>query len=99
MKFKRITARDFANLFGTDLKTINSFCGPEIRRSSLAYRNLNSRERDAVILNILKKINSVDIPISGHANKKRWREGWRENLKSFKKNKYDSTELVPKFIR
>lgn len=99
MKFKKITARDFAKLFGTDLETINNFCGSEIRTSSLAYRNLNSRERDGVILNILKKINSVDLPISGPVNKKRWRAGWKENLQSFKKNKYDLTVLVPKFIR
>ena len=99
MRFRKLIIRDYAELLGEDVGTINNLCGTEIKKSNLAFRKLTPDERDDIILNVLKRIDSDDLPIAGPKNKNRWEKGWGENLINFKKRNYDLTELVPKFIR
>lgn len=99
MKFKKLSTSDFAKLLGDEDKTVRDLCRHEIRKNVLEFRKLSQEEKDQVVLAILKRVNSFGLAVSGSGNKKRWAKGWSENLKSFKNNKYDLTELVPKFIR
>lgn len=94
-----LTPEDFAHSFGTTVEDIPDECRELIAQTDFRYRILEGNERDKVILNVLKKIESDQQVISAPERQDVWQRGWAENLQDFIKSGYDLNKLVPKFIR
>ncbi|OGZ25817.1 MAG: hypothetical protein A2W71_00465 [Candidatus Nealsonbacteria bacterium RIFCSPLOWO2_02_39_8] len=95
----KLAIRDFANLLGTTIDDISENCKSLINKFDFRYRKLNSSERDAVILKVIKKIDSGELSFSGKERESSWETGWSENFNNFIKSDCDIAELVPKYIK
>lgn len=91
--------KDFAKMFGITVDDIPRDCRALIRRCDFRYRKLESNERDKVILDALKKIDTDQQVIGAPERYNTWQNGWEDNLKEFIKSNYDLEKLTPKFIR
>jgi len=96
---REVTPADFARSFGTTAAEIEKYCGELISRSNFRYRVLAGEERDRVILNVLKKLDTDRQVIGSPERQAAWESGWKENLDDFKQHGYDLNKLVPRFIR
>ncbi len=94
-----LTIEDFARLFGTTVTDIAESCKELIDTMDFRYKRLSGTDRDKVILNILKKIDSTDLSVSGEERKPEWERGWGENLHDFVNSGYDVSKLVPKYFK
>lgn len=95
----KLTIDDFARLFGTIAADIDDSCKELIDTTDFRYERLSGAERDKVILNILKRIDSADLVVSGDDRKPDWEKGWAENLHDFIDSGYDVSKLVPKYFK
>ena len=89
----------FARLFGTAVNDIPDDCQELIAQGDFRYRMLEGDERDRVLLDVLKRIDSGQFSVAGKEGKARWEKGWSENLESFIEHGHDLSTLVPKYIR
>jgi hypothetical protein len=94
-----LTITDFAGLFGAAEQQLPPACTDLIIKSDWGYSVLEGRERDVVVLDLLKRIQRRDFSIVNPADKSRWLRGWDENLKSFLKSGGADDALAPKYIR
>ena len=90
---------DFAFLFGITVAQLPDDCRALINKFDFGYHYLDSEEKDRLILRILKRIDSPDLPVAGEKGKPRWENGWQENLDNFKASNFDVHGLIPKYIR
>lgn len=90
---------DFAHLFGTTIDDIPDDCRELIAEMDFQYRELSGDERDNVLLNIIKKLDSDQLTVVGRKKRVIWEKGWSENLKNFLQKNYDINELTPKYYR
>jgi SAM-dependent methyltransferase len=98
-RFHHLTVADLAGLFGTTAEEIEKSCGGLICKLDLRYEKLPIRDRDRLILEILKKIDSPDLPVAGQSRMEDWERGWAENLRDFIESGYDLNKLVPKYFK
>ena len=70
-----------------------------ISTCDFSYQTLSKEESDNVVLEVIKKIDSNSMPISGEERKEQWEKGWSENLHNFVRCKFDLAELTPKYYR
>lgn len=98
-KTHEVTLEDFACSFGTTVEEIPDDCRELIARNDFRYEILTGEERDKVILNVLKKIESDQQIIGAPERQTTWEKGWEENLQDFVNSGYDLNKLVPRFIR
>ena len=96
--WSKLGISDFAFLFGIAAAELPDDCRALINKLDFSYRNLGSEEKDRLILRILKRIDSPDLPVAGEKSKPRWESGWQENLDNFKASNFDVRELIPKYI-
>jgi len=96
---RSLTLPDFARLFGTTQDDIPDSCRQVIARTDLRCRRLAGRERDEVLLRVLKTIESDSLTVVGPQRKPVWEQGWSENLRNFVASNYDLNELLPKFVK
>lgn len=94
-----VTLGDFACSFGTTVEDIPRDCREFIAKTDFSYKVLTVKERDTVILNVLRKIESDQQIIGAPERQTAWEKGWGENLQDFIKSGYDLNKLVPRFIR
>lgn len=94
----KLNLSDLARLFGGTEEEITVLCG-EISRLDLRYRTLQGKERDELIISILRRIDSPDLPVSGEDRLPDWEKGWGENLQEFVQSGYDVEKLVPKYFK
>ena len=97
--FGQITLDDVSRLFGGPKNEIVNLCSRELAEADLRYRKLSSPERDALLLGILKRIDSLDLPSAGEERKGDWENGWQENLDDFIQSGHDVAALVPKYFK
>lgn len=90
---------DFARLFGVPTDALPASCRALIASGDFQYRSLTREERDRVLLDVLRRIDSGQFTTAGEAGKPRWEKGWAENLDGFRKSGADLSQLVPKYIR
>jgi hypothetical protein len=95
----KVSAEDFASSFATTPEEIEQYCGDLIGTKNFGYRALEAKERDEVILYVLKKIESDTQIVGGPGREQAWEKGWAENLQDFTNSGFDLDKLVPKFIR
>jgi len=94
-----VTVEDFAHFFGTTAEDIPEDCQELIAKTDFRYRILEGKERDKVLLAVLKKIEADQQIVGTEERQTTWEKGWAENLQDFIKSGYDLNKLVPKFIR
>lgn len=99
MTRKVLKVNDFANLLGIKTSDIDQECKTLIKKNKLKYREISLEERDKIMLDILKKLDSNCFLRAGVAKKKLWERGWKENLLNFIKQKYTVNSLVPKYYK
>ena len=99
MKTYDITVDDFARSFDIDAKDIPDECKEFIAKTDFKYRIIEGKERDEVILDSLKKLETDEQKIGAPERQNIWEKGWSENLEDFIKSNGDLTKLIPKFIR
>jgi hypothetical protein len=91
-KLYKVAVEDF-NSIGFD----SSFFLEKLKLFNLSYRFMSPKERDDVVLTILKYLDSSDVVVSGSHRKNQWENGWGENYKEYlKTRKLDS--MVPKYF-
>ncbi len=96
---QRISADDFAAFLGITTSELFPDCRALIETFNSQYQILGGKERDGIILDILKKIASSDLTKAGNEGKARWQKDWDNTLKEFIDNGYDICTLVPIFLR
>jgi hypothetical protein len=96
---KRLTAEDFANLFGVMSNELGDSCRAFIDGKDFNYRALNKKEHDEIILDVLKRLDSGSLDASSAARQKKWEVGWKENLDAFIESGYAPSALLPKYVR
>lgn len=97
---KALTIRDFANLFGIPVEKVPQNCAEIVSQNNFSFSPVDYKQRDEIILMILKNINSGSLfSAGGDESKKIWEERWTEKLAGFKKSGYNLTELIPEFFR
>lgn len=93
-----LKAIDFADIFGTTVDLLPDSCRQQIAAGNWNYRILAGTERDAVILDLLSRIESRRLTFVENEDKSRWEKGWNENLEAFKASgRLD--DLLPKYLR
>lgn len=78
-----LTLDDFARSFGTNIEDIPNDCRKLITKTDFKYKLLVGKERDKVILDVIKKIESDQQIIGAEERQGVWAKGWAENLEDF----------------
>ena len=95
----RLTKHDLAGLFGTTADRLPDPCLEKIARGDWQYQPVDDEERDAIVLDLLGRIESRKLSTVGNEDKTRWLKGWGENLQAFREQNGSLEALVPKYIR
>lgn len=95
----RMTAEDFAAAFGTTVGDLPDACRELIANTDFRYRILEGDERDRIILDVLRKIETDQQKIGAPERTGVWEKGWTENLRAFQDSGHDLKSLVPRFLR
>ncbi|MTV49679.1 hypothetical protein GJ688_11905 [Heliobacillus mobilis] len=94
---RSVTAKDFADIFGTTEEDINAKCGEMLQRDNFQYDTVEGKERDQIIVSVLKELEGKPFSVSGQERQIQWEKGWRENLDVFLRSG-DIRDLTPKYI-
>ena len=70
----------FAICFGIDADQMPDDCRALINQSDFRYRVLEGKERDQIVLTVLKRVDRQQVPVSGENRLGDWEKGWGENL-------------------
>lgn len=90
-----IDSKILSKLFNTNKNEIEKFCNV-LNFKKIRYYDLTREERDSVIIKILNRIKYDSQIIASKGRKKKWFNGWKENLELYSKN-LDDKFLLPKF--
>ena len=94
-----VRAADFAASFGTTEEDIRNKCSDIMLQKDFSYRLIAGPDRDRMLLQILKSIDSQPEQPESSARQLAWRESWEENLHEFLDSSYNLSALIPKFVR
>lgn len=94
-----LTANDLAQCFGTTEEDIQIKCGELIAQYDLSYHVVLGLRCDALIVDILERIDADTQRIAAPERTEVWNNGWDENLQAFIDSGFDLGALTPKFIR
>jgi hypothetical protein len=98
-KISAVTLEDFAQSFGTTPDDVYEKCSDIINKYDFTFSVIEGIERDMLILNILKRIDSDQQVIGAPERKEVWNKGWEENRDEFISSNCDLNKLIPRFIR
>ena len=96
---KKLTLKDFANLFGTTVGNIPKDCKDLISKTDFSYKKLEQAKRDNLILEMFKRIESGEFSVAGKKKQPRWQSGWQEVLNDFANHDYNVNNLMPQYDR
>lgn len=94
-----LSIAEIADLFGTTQDRLGGKIRARIEACDWGYEPLSLEEREAVIVDLLDRIESRKLTAVANEDKSRWVKGWGENLKAFQDKNGDIEALVPKYIR
>jgi hypothetical protein len=89
----------FAAAFGVPAERLPAQCETIIDREDFSYEVLLGEERDRVILDVLKRLESDTQKVGAPERRDVWERGWREALTEYVHGNFSPIKLVPKFIR
>lgn len=98
-KLHNLSIIDFAELFGATEEEITRFCGDQIANLDFHYRIIEGKEKDQLILKVLKHIDSEEAVPTGRHRQPDWEKGWSENMQDFIESGYDIEKLFPKYFK
>jgi len=98
-QYDELALTGFAELFGIVPHQLPGACQEMIRDRDFRYRVLKGDERDSVLVDVTKKIDTGQLSVAGAEGKPRWDKGWSETLRVFLEEGHDVAELRPKYIR
>lgn len=98
MKTLKLKLNDFARLFQTDTDDIPLECRTIVEERDFRYRMMAQSERDELITDIMKRIDSDELTVAGPHRQPDWEQGWAENLEEFERTR-DIYALTPKFVK
>ncbi|SBS25419.1 hypothetical protein MAQ5080_00259 [Marinomonas aquimarina] len=96
---EKVTLADIEYCFGVDKSELSDAFMARYEQLNLHYRRPGKEERDGIILEVLRKIESDKQKIAAKERKDVWHNGWQENLDAFRASGGDFESLTPKFIR
>lgn len=96
---QQMCLNDIAKLFGATAAEVEFLCGDLLEIMELGFRPISGKERDELILSILRRIDGTDLPVSGEQRQGEWEQGWGENLRAFIESGYDVEKLVPRYFK
>ena len=94
-----LTLDDLAALFRAPKEEIEKLCGEELSRANLRYRRLDPVRRDVLLMEIMQRIDSLDLPSAGKERQGAWENDWQRNLDEFIRWGHDLEALVPKYFK
>lgn len=94
-----LSIAEIADLFGTTRDRLGADIQARIEACDWGYELLDGEERDAVVVDLLNRIESRKLTTVANEDKSRWVKGWGENLKDLQDKDGDLAALVPKYIR
>lgn len=94
-----VKVEEFARSFGTTVEDIPDDCRGLIAKTDFRYSVIEGEERDRIILDILRKIETDQQIIGAQERQTTWDKGWDGNLKAFIESNYSLDKITPKFIR
>ncbi|HEY2810009.1 MAG TPA: class I SAM-dependent methyltransferase [Rhabdochlamydiaceae bacterium] len=96
---QKISLDDFASLFDTTTSKLLPDWQELIEIFNSQYRIIQGNERDNIILDILRKIESPDLTRAGNESKARWQKDWNDQLEEFNDSGCAISTLTPMFLR
>ena len=94
-----VTVEDFAESFGTTADDVREKCDVLVDALDFTYDVFDGKDRDNLILEILKKIETDQQVVGAQERQAVWEEGWAENLHDLIKCDGDIQAIEPRFIR
>lgn len=94
-----LNADGFAASFGISVDTLPAKCLQIIDAEDFSFQQLHGRERDQVILEVLRRLEADSQKIGAPGRREVWEKGWREALSEYVGSNFSPSKLVPKFIR
>lgn len=98
-KTYNLTSKSFATIFNVKENKLPFLVRQAIKKSNFKYHIVEDKKYDEAILRIIKILDSRTLKTSGPKRLKDWEKGWEENLKEFKRGRYNLDQLIPKFIK
>ncbi len=96
---KNINLQTLADSFGSDISDVKNICQDKLNKIDTEYKVYSGIEREKLIVEILKLIDSDRQVIGASERTNVWNDGWNENLNLLKNNNYQLDSLLPKFIK
>jgi len=96
---RHLSVRDLAELFGGAEAEVAEAGTEILRHTRFSYRLPQGRERDGILLDILKRLDAGAMPVAGEARQGDWEKGWTENLDDLVASQFDIASLAPKYLR
>ena len=98
MKNNTLSLSEVAGMFGTSIENLSDSFIDYYNSLDMNYEIITKEEERALILDILKRMDSDSQVIGAPERTEVWRKGWEENLLDFKSSK-NKQSIIPKFIR
>ena len=98
-EIKTLDIQTLADSFGTTTEDIPEECINLLNKMDREYMVLGHDEREKLIVDVLKKIDSDKQIIGAPERTKQWHLGWEENLIQLRESDYDLKNVLPKFIK
>ncbi len=95
---ERLTVEQFARMVGRAEDDLPAGVGDVIARTDLAFRPLEQRERDRVILGLLRQLDARGFSRVGHERRGIWEQAWAERADAFAKASYEVDGLLPNYL-
>ncbi|MEI7990037.1 MAG: hypothetical protein WCI88_13455 [Chloroflexota bacterium] len=95
---QNLNTQEFADLFGVPIEDLSDECNQLIAHGDFRYRMVHEEERDQIILDVLKRVDSGTLTKAGKEGKPRWEAGWGENFNNFVAHNHDVSQLIPRYI-
>lgn len=99
LEIKNINLQTLADSFGSDISDVKNICHDKLNKIDTEYKVYSGIEREKLIVEILKLIDSDRQVIGATERTNVWNDGWNENLNLLKNNNYQLDSLLPKFIK
>lgn len=88
-----ITQQDFADAFKDNL---SEFVKTKIKNFDFLAQRVSARDRDEILLKIIKTILDPDLIKAGKHRQEQWEKGWSENLEAYIKEGEES--IIPRYF-
>ena len=89
----QISQQDFADVFQDDL---SEFVKTKIKNFDFLARMVSVRDRDMILLKIIKKLLDPQLVKAGKHRQDQWEKGWTENLEAY--IKHGKKSIIPRYF-